>query len=54
MELLAPAAAKKTEDVIRAEKVREEMKARKAEIQRQKQNKGQNQSQNQSQNQNLN
>ena len=39
VELLRPAAAKKTEDVIRAEQVREEMKARKAEILRQKQNK---------------
>ena len=43
MELLAPAAAKRTEDVIRAEQVREEMKERKADIQRQKQNKNQKQ-----------
>lgn len=39
MELIRPAAAKKTEDVIRAEQLREELKARKAEILRQRQNK---------------
>lgn len=39
MELIRPAAAKKTEDVLRAEQLREELKARKAEILRQKQNK---------------
>ena len=42
MELIRPAAAKKTEDVIKAEQLREEMKARKAEILRQKQNKNRN------------
>ena len=39
VELLRPSAAKKTEDVLRAEQVREEIKARKADIQRQRQNK---------------
>ena len=39
VELLRPSAAKKTEDVLRAEKVREEIKARKEDIQRQRQNK---------------
>jgi len=36
---LRPAAAKKTEDVLRAEQVREDIKARKAEIVRQRQSK---------------
>ena len=39
VELLRPSAAKKTEDVLRAEQVREEIKARKTDIQRQRQNK---------------
>ena len=42
MELIRPAAAKKTEDVIKAEQLREELKARKAEILRQRQNKNRN------------
>ena len=39
VELLRPSAAKKTEDVLRAEQVREAIKARTAELQRQRQNK---------------
>ena len=42
VELIRPAAAKKTEDVLRAEQLREELKARKAEILRQRQTKNQN------------
>jgi hypothetical protein len=37
VELIRPAAAKQTEDSLKAEQVRQEMKARKAEILRQKQ-----------------
>ncbi|KNB41233.1 hypothetical protein JH06_5637 [Blastocystis sp. subtype 4] len=42
VELIRPAAAKKTEDVLRAEQLREELKARKAEILRQRQTKNHN------------